>query len=129
MQLENIKILGLSGASELTKGVCKILDIKPIDVTISHFADGEILVRPEEPVRHSNIIIIQSLINRGETIELISTDHDAGDFRCDGGDYIKILDWLEEKNISIPIRIHSGNIVGRQNMERIIKHNGWTLIS
>ena len=62
MQLENIKILGLSGASELTKGVCKILDIKPIDVTISHFADGEILVRPEEPVRHSNIIIIQSLI-------------------------------------------------------------------
>ena len=78
---------------------------------------------------NETIDIIQSLINRGETIELISTDHDAGDFRYDGGDYIKILDWLEEKNISIPIRIHSGNIVGRQNMERIIKHNGWTLIS
>lgn len=62
-------------------------------------------------------------------IELLDLDHDAGDFRCDGGDYIKILDWLEEKNISIPIRIHSRNIVGRQNMERIIKHNGWTLIS
>ena len=78
---------------------------------------------------NETIDIIQSLINRRETIELISTDHDAGDFRRDGGDYIKILDWLEEKNISIPIRIHSGNIVGRQNMERIIKHNGWTLIS
>ena len=78
---------------------------------------------------NDTIDIIQSLINRGETIELINTDHDAGDFRCDGGDYIKILDWLEENNISIPIRIHSGNIVGRQNMERIIKHNGWTLIS
>ena len=64
-----------------------------------------------------------------ERIDLLDIDHDAGDFRCDGGDYIKILDWLEEKNISIPIRIHSGNIVGRQNMERIIKHNGWTLIS
>ena len=63
-----------------------------------------------------------------ERIDLLDIDHDAGDFRCDGGDYIKILDWLEEKNISIPIRIHSGNIVGRQNMERIIKHNGWTLI-
>ena len=62
-------------------------------------------------------------------IELLDLDHDAGDFRCDGGDYIKILDWLEERNISVPIRIHSGNIVGRQNMERIIKHNGWTLIS
>ena len=64
-----------------------------------------------------------------EKIDLLDIDHDAGDFRGDGGDYIKILDWLEEKNISIPIRIHSGNIVGRQNMERIIKHNGWTLIS
>ena len=64
-----------------------------------------------------------------ERIDLLDIGHDAGDFRCDGGDYIKILDWLEEKNISIPIRIHSGNIVGRQTMERIIKHNGWTLIS
>ena len=64
-----------------------------------------------------------------ERIDLLDIDHDAGDFREDGGDYIKILDWLEEKNISIPIRIHSGNIVGRQNMERIIKHNSWTLIS
>lgn len=63
------------------------------------------------------------------SVELLDLDHDAGDFRCDGGDYIKILDWLEEMNICIPIRIHSGNIVGRQNMERIIKHNSWTLIS
>lgn len=62
------------------------------------------------------------------SIELLDLDHDAGDFRKDGGDYIKILDWLEEKDISIPIRIHSGNIVGRQNMERIIFHNGWTLV-
>lgn len=62
-------------------------------------------------------------------IELLDLDHDAGDFRPYGGDYIKILDWLEEKKISIPIRIHSGNIVGRRNMERIIQHNGWTLIS
>ena len=61
-------------------------------------------------------------------IELLDLDHDAGDFRKDGGDYIKILDWLEEKDISIPIRIHSGNIVGRQNMEKIIFHNSWTLV-
>lgn len=61
-------------------------------------------------------------------VELLDLDHDAGDFRGDGGDYIKILDWLEERNISVLIRIHSGNVVGRQNMERIIKYNGWTLI-
>ena len=35
------------------------------------------------------------------SIELLDLDHDAGDFRKDGGDYIKILDWLEEKDISI----------------------------
>ena len=74
-------------------------------------------------------VIEYSEMKQKERIDLLDLDHDAGDFRGDGGDYIKILDWLEEKNISIPIRIHSGNIVGRQNMERIIKHNGWTLIS
>ena len=30
---------------------------------------------------------------------LIDLDHDAGDYFNDGGDYFKILDWLEEKNI------------------------------
>ena len=28
-------------------------------------------------------------------IELIDIDHDAGDYAKDGGDYIKLLDWLE----------------------------------
>lgn len=29
----------------------------------------------------------------------ISLDHDAGDFAKDGGDYIRILDWLEKEGI------------------------------
>ena len=58
-------------------------------------------------------------------IEVISIDHDAGDFHVDGGDYIKVLDWLEEKGWSYPIHIHSMNSVGRQNMRRIIERNGW----
>ena len=58
-------------------------------------------------------------------IEVISIDHDAGDFHADGGDYIKVLDWLEEKGWSYPIHIHSMNSVGRQNMKRIIERNGW----
>lgn len=58
-------------------------------------------------------------------IEVISIDHDAGDFYVDGGDYIKVLDWLEEKGWSYPIHIHSMNSVGRQNMRRIIERNGW----
>lgn len=59
------------------------------------------------------------------TIELIDIDHDAGDYATDGGDYIKLLDWLEETGRNYPIRIHSMNLVGIQNMRRIINKNGW----
>jgi hypothetical protein len=59
-------------------------------------------------------------------IELIDIDHDAGDFVSDGGDYIKLLDWLEETGRNYPIRIHSMNPVGRENMRAIIQRNGWT---
>ena len=61
-----------------------------------------------------------------EKIELIDIDHDAGDFACDGGDYIKLLDWLEETGRNYPIHIHSMNPVGVANMRTIIKRNGWT---
>jgi hypothetical protein len=58
-------------------------------------------------------------------IELIDIDHDAGDFFQDGGDYIKILDWMEVTNRNYPIHIHSMNPVGIENMCRIIQRNGW----
>ena len=58
-------------------------------------------------------------------IELIDMDHDAGDYAYDGGDYIKLLDWLEETGRNYPIHIHSANPVGVQNMRRIIQRNGW----
>ena len=60
-----------------------------------------------------------------DEIELIDIDHDAGDFAYDGGDYIKLLDWLEETGRNYPIRIHSMNPVGVQNMRAIIQRNGW----
>ena len=60
------------------------------------------------------------------TIELIDIDHDAGEYANDGGDYIKLLDWLEKTGRNYSIRIHSMNSVGVQNMRRIIKRNGWT---
>ena len=64
--------------------------------------------------------------NLVDEIELIDIDHDAGDYACFGGDYIKLLDWLEETERNYPIRIHSANPVGVQNMRRIIERNGWT---
>ena len=63
---------------------------------------------------------------RHETIEILDLDHDAGDYAFDGGDYIKLFDWLEETGRNYPIRIHSMNPVGRENMRAIIRRNGWT---
>ena len=62
----------------------------------------------------------------GRRYELIDLDHDAGRFARDGGDYIRLLDWLEETGRNYPIRIHSMNPVGVENMRRIIQRNGWT---
>ena len=59
-------------------------------------------------------------------IYLIDIDHDAGEFAQYGGDYNKLLDWLEETGLNYPIRIHSMNPVGRENMRAIIQRNGWT---
>ena len=61
-------------------------------------------------------------------IEVIDIDHDAGDYANDGGDYIKLLDWLEETGRNYPIHIHSINPVGVENMRRIIERNGWAEI-
>ena len=60
------------------------------------------------------------------SIQIIDIDYDAGDYANDGGDYIKLLDWLEETGRNYPIRIHSMNPVGTENMRRIIQKNGWT---
>lgn len=47
------------------------------------------------------------------------------DYAWNGSDYIKLLDWFEETGRNYPIRIHSMNTVGRQNMRLIIEKNGW----
>ena len=74
-------------------------------------------------LRYSNHIDWDN--NLVDEIELIDIDHDAGDYASDGGDYINLLNWLEETGRNYPIRIHSMNPVGVQNMRRIIERNGW----
>ena len=62
-------------------------------------------------------------------IAVLDLDHDAGDYAWQGGDYIEILEWMEQKGIDdIPIHLHTMNPVGRENMRRIIQHNGWKQI-
>ena len=64
--------------------------------------------------------------------DVISFDHDAGDYAWNGGDYIEFLKWLEEKAFTagwkinqINFHLHSMNPVGVQNMRAIIRRNGW----
>ena len=67
----------------------------------------------------------QIILSNEADIEMIDIDHDAGEYAKDGGDYIKLLDWLEEIGRKFTIHIHSMNPVGMENMRRIIKKNGW----
>lgn len=60
---------------------------------------------------------------RGEEIEVIDCDHDLGDYYPDGGDGIKLLDWLAERQTFYPILLHTANPVGRDNMLRLIRRH------
>lgn len=51
----------------------------------------------------------------------LDLDHDLGDYAKDGGDAIKLLDWMVETNRFYKVSIHTQNPVGKANMERLIK--------
>ncbi len=70
---------------------------------------------------NETISLIEKLEKEGEQIELIDLDHDLGDYVSQGGDAIKILDFLAERGTFYPIAIHTANPVGRANMERMIQ--------
>lgn len=71
------------------------------------------------------IALIEELEAKGVEIELLDLDHDLGDYAQFGGDAIKILDYLAERETYYPIAIHTANPVGRANMERMIERY-WT---
>jgi hypothetical protein len=66
------------------------------------------------------IALIESAEKEGEEIEIIDCDHDLGDYYFDGGDGIKLLDWLCERETFYTIALHTANPVGRDNMQRLI---------
>jgi hypothetical protein len=98
-------------------------DVRPAPGTLS---DGWIWIQ-EVNAAKEYIAIMERGVEKGydTTIELIDIDHDAGKFASEGGDYIKLLDWLEETGRNYPIHIHSMNPVGVQNMRAIIQRNDW----
>ena len=58
-------------------------------------------------------------------ITLIDIDDNAGDFVKDGGHYIRLLDWLEERGLAYPIRIHTADLMNKDFMRMILIRNGW----
>ena len=85
---------------------------------------------PEGYIWCTTVDFAKKMIQWGEIlygpIEVLDIDHDAGEYAQYGGDYIRLLDWLEETGRNYPIRIHSMNPVGAANMRAIIERNDWT---
>ena len=65
-------------------------------------------------------MLILEAERREDNIELIDCDHDLGEYSKYGGDGIKLLDWLVERETYYPIKLHTANPVGRLNMQRIL---------
>lgn len=61
----------------------------------------------------------------------LDLDHDAGEFRRFGGDFITILEFLEymDRTVGakgkIKVHFHSANLVGVKNMRAIVEHCPW----
>ncbi len=66
------------------------------------------------------ISLVEKAEAENEEVEVLDLDHDLGDYYSDGGDAIKLLDWLAERGTFYPVKIHTANPVGRENMERMI---------
>ena len=91
--------------------------------------DDYIWCRSVNEVKEIILMLLQRNLKLQEAIEVIDLDHDSGEYAVYGGDYIKLLDWLEKFNLGtgIVFRLHSQNPVGRENMEKVIRKNNWIL--
>lgn len=69
---------------------------------------------------HSVNEAIRVIRHAKEPVELLDLDHDLGDYAVDGGDGIKLLDWLAETEQYYLVKLHTMNPVGRENMQRLI---------
>ena len=93
---------------------------------INSYKDNYESLRPYDKDNYERRILpIMKKRIKDNSIELIDIDHDAGEYAKLGGDYIKLLDWLEKTGRNYPIHIHSMNPVGVENMRRIIQRNEW----
>ncbi len=72
----------------------------------------------------NDVVDFFECMTKNEQIELISLDHDAGDYYNEGGDYIRVLDWMIELGIKCPVELHTMNPVGRDRMRKLMQRYG-----
>ncbi len=58
--LDNALIFSLTANKELTEKVANLLNMPLAEVSVNHFADGEIICEPGQSVRNKNCYIVQS---------------------------------------------------------------------
>ncbi len=67
------------------------------------------------------ISLIEEIEESGGEIELLDLDYDLGDYAKYGGNAIKLLDYLVERETFYTVKIHTDNPIGRANMEQMIE--------
>ena len=79
---------------------------------------------PEGYIHCRSVNMAKKIISHAEeenqAIEVLDLDHDLGEYSIDGGDGIKLLDWLESRQKYYHIKLHTMNPVGLRNMQVIV---------
>lgn len=102
-----------------------VRDLPKNDLTKSFLTCGWAL-----SVRQAKDIVLR-WFDAGFNSIYFDLDHDLGDFAKDGGDAIKLIDWLIEnyhdKNMNFKFHFHSMNPVGVENMKNAV-NKYWTVV-
>ena len=53
-------VFALTSSTDLAKSICDKLGLPLGKIKVEHFADGEILVEPQESIRGRSVFIVQS---------------------------------------------------------------------
>lgn len=67
--------------------------------------------------------LIEDCESRGERIEVLDLDYDLGIYYDLGGNGIRLLEWLAERETFYPVKIHSTYVFGVNEMESFLDWN------
>ena len=102
----------------------KNLDIKQLKSTGAKIYLDDVREVPEGFIGtksvNETIGLIEWLESEGVVITLLDLDHDLGEYANDGGDGIKLLDYLVENGKFYHVNLHTFNWVARGNMQRML---------